>query len=268
MDVPRTSVGGGAPVGGKPSAEHFARVTILKSEVGFSRGAVQHAFVKREQTPGRAMKSTPRQNQKKTGPAIVLVGGIAIMTAVMLPAFTGCAPWRGESGSWRDPNELLRNEDVAALNALANDPAITPAERARAVFSLFSQHLRPGCSAAEVRRVLTDTAWLQETRLLAFRGSTDQTPVEMTSEDTVFGLHLFPGKVEPRTSPWVIYFRLSGRHDQDGVAHKFLTGAAAAPDSPRMLEFALCLNYSPGTRELHGRMERVSSKGIHIFEEW
>lgn len=214
------------------------------------------------------MKSTPRQTNVPPRSTIGRVGVIAILFAVTLLAFTGCTHPHAGSGPWRDPDELLRKEDIAALNALANNLTITPAERSRAVFTLFSKHLRVGCSAAEVRGVLTDTAWLQETRLQKIHGSNGPIPIEMTSEDTVFGLHLFSTKTEPRTTPWVIYFRLSGRQDQEELARAFLTGVGAESDRPKMLEFALCLNYSPGARELPGRMERVSSKGIHIFEEW
>lgn len=240
---------------------------IRKSGIGFHRSSGLNGFVRREQMPGRGMKSKQCHNQSETGPMLGLLRRMVITFALSMIALTGCSLPQAESGTYRNPNELLRKEDIAALNALANNPATAQAERARAVFALFSQHLQPGCSAAEVRRVLTDPTWLKEARLQGFRDSGGQTPIEMTAEDTVFGLHLFPTQAQPRSSPWVIYFRLSGRHDQDEVARDFLMGESGH-GNPRMLEFALCLNYAPGKRELHGRMERVSSKGLHVFEEW
>ncbi len=170
------------------------------------------------------------------------------------------SPVRQSSGG------LPSGENVAVLNARANSSTNNQAERASAVFTLFAHHIRLGSSAADVHQALTDTAWLQESHLYGVRILGGWIPVEMTFEDTVFCIHLFPDDSAKEWSPWVIYFRLSGQlRDEDALA--FLKGESVV-GNPKLMELALCFPHSLKPRNLPGRIERYSTNGIHIYNEW
>lgn len=191
---------------------------------------------------------------------------IFIFAVTLLTSISGCAHKRSEPLSCNGRTILPNGESVPALVARANNPTSNQADRARAVFTLLSRHMRPDSSATEVHRVLTDTAWLQETRLYGFRMLAGSIPVEMTFEDTVFCIHLFPRDADKQWSPWVIYFRLSGKlRDEDALA--FLRGERTM-ESTRLIEFALCFPHSSKPRNLPGRIERFSPDGIHVYDEW
>jgi len=194
-----------------------------------------------------------------------------IFSSVLVVALLGCAHDRGEKLSWNDQTILPRGESVTSLTARANDAASDRADRARAIFALFAHHIRPESSASEVHRVLTDATWLQDTHLYGVRALGGWVPVEMTFEDTVFCIHLLPVEKEKGWSPWVIYFRLSGKlRDEDALA--FLRGESVT-GNPKLVEFALC--YPDARDTTHGiraddpgrrRIERFSRRGIHIYE--
>jgi hypothetical protein len=156
-------------------------------------------------------------------------------------------------------------EGIVLLNKRANDPTEPQAVRARAVFALFAQYVRPGSSVDEVRRVITDNDWLREAHLEGVRVMGGKVPVEYPLEDTVFCLHLFPLDAEKKQSPWVMYFRLSGKlRDQDGLA--FLRGEKSA-GNPKLMEFALCFPASIESSDHVGRIENFSAKGTSVLEE-
>jgi len=168
--------------------------------------------------------------------------------------------------SWNGRTILPNDESVTALLARANNPTGNQADRARAVFTLLARHVRPGSSATDVHRVLTDTAWLQQTHLHGFRALAGWIPVEMGSDHTVFRMYLFPADADKQWSPWVIYFRMSGMlRDEDALV--FLRGERAI-ESTRLVEFALCFPHSSKPGNLVGRIERFSREGIHIYDEW
>ncbi len=179
-------------------------------------------------------------------------------------SFFGCAHDRREMLSWSDRTILPHGESVESLNAMANTAAAGRAKRARAIFTLFADHIRPGASTTEVHRALANTTWLKETNLYGVRVLGGWVPVEMALGDTVFCIHLFPVEMNKQWSPWVIYFRLSGQlRDEDAKA--ILRGESVANDT-RLVEFALCY---PEKRQSAGggsRLERFSRRGIHVYE--
>ena len=176
-----------------------------------------------------------------------------------------------EVSFWRGHTILPEGDSIPALNARANDLTNSQAGRAEAVFILFAHYVRPGASAAEMHQVLTDTSWLRETKLYDIRMVGGWIPIEFA--DTVFCIHLFPADKDKGWSPWVIYFRSSGKgveESREGIREEqelsFLRGESTE-DTPRLLEFALCFPNSKNPHGLPGRIERFSRQGVHVYEE-
>jgi hypothetical protein len=194
-----------------------------------------------------------------------------ISTVVVGVALFGCAHDHAEKLSWNYHSILARGESIATLNAKANEKVNDQAECARSVFTLFAYHIRPGSSAAEVHRVLTNASWLQDTHLYGVRALGGWSAVPLTSDGTVFTMHLFPMEKDKRWSPWGISFRLSGTlRDEDALA--FLRGEKVA-GNPKIEEFSLCYperrnpdGSIPDIRKMP-RIERFSPRGIHVYFE-
>ena len=132
------------------------------------------------------------------------------------------------------------------LNRLANDPTVRRPDRAAAIFALFKQHIKPGDSLRQVRRVLRNSSWVEEAKLYYFAFLCGWIPVDINLEDRTYSLHLFADRLGH--SEWVIYFQLEGGSDwgkwnEDGIA--FLQGKAGARGESKIKEFALC--YPDGT---------------------
>src|ERR1700693_3785272 len=152
-----------------------------------------------------------------------------------------------ETLSWDAVTIYKTDATVVALNERANNVTTNETEQSLAIFALFANYIKPGQTAAEIHRVLTNAAWLEHTWLYGVYDLAGWMPVEINSEDTVFCLGLFPHKkkwsdwpsasaaphgvmadTEPQTD-WVIYFRLSGSprlSKEDALA--FLRGAPVA----------------------------------------
>lgn len=191
---------------------------------------------------------------------------------ILAATLFGCAHDDADDADnhWSDRTSLPRGESVTSLNARANNAAVERDERARAVFTLFAHHIRPGFSGAEVRRVLGNTAWLKDIHLYGVRELAGWSAVPLTSDGTVFTMLLFPVEMNKRWSPWGIVFRLSGKlRDEDALA--FLRGERTG-GSPEIEEFALVYpvkrNADGGlpAGEKRTRIERFSRRGIHVYE--
>lgn len=157
-------------------------------------------------------------------------------------------------------------QDATALNVRANDLNASQEERARAIFAIFAHQLRPGASAADVRRVLANPAWVSQTHLYAADELSGWIPLELTAEDTVFAVHLFPGSSLPRQSPWVIYLRLTGKFLQYEDAVAFLKGERGNWN-PKLSEYALAFPTTSGSDTSTGRVEVFSGEGIRVYGE-
>jgi hypothetical protein len=185
-----------------------------------------------------------------------------IISIALLLCLVRVAHCVGES--WDGHTVLTSAESIAALNTIANNLGNHRAERARAVFKLFANYIKPGQTAAEVHKVLTDTAWLQDTNLHGVYDIAGWVPVELTTEDTVFGLKLFSEATDSNLGPWMIWFRLTGHDRTEKEACAFLRGDMTLVGKPQIVEFALCF---PSERPLHsGRTERFGRRGIHVYE--
>ena len=190
-----------------------------------------------------------------------------------------------ETLSWNAVTTLKTDATIAALNAQANNAATNETERSKAIFALFANYIKPGQTAAEVHRVLTDTAWVKGAQLFRMGDLAGSTFIEMTTEDSVFCLGLFPHKkkwsdwpsasaapqgVMAETAPethWWLYLRLSGSQLQNEDALAFLRGEPVA-GNPKIIEFALCLPHPTSPGRLAGRIERFSKYGIHAYDPW
>lgn len=157
-------------------------------------------------------------------------------------------------------------EDIASLNLRANDPNASQDERARAIFTLFAHQLRPGSSATDIRRILPNPAWVSQTHLYSVDELTGWIPLELTTEDTVFAVHLFPKSSNPPRSPWVVYLRLTGRFLQYEDAVAFLKGERGAWN-PKLSEFALSFPNPASSDKSTGRVEVFSGDGIRVYSE-
>ena len=190
---------------------------------------------------------------------------IIVITLSLL--LSGCAHGKDKTLSGGVHYALLKGQSIAELNVRANNPTNSQAGRALAVFTLFRHHIRPGASAPEVHRVLTDTRWLQRTDLYGVYALRGKIPVQMTFEDTVFVIHLFRETDENR-SPWHIYFRLAGENLREEDALAFLRGDPTTAGNRKLLEFALCFPHSTKPRNLPGRIEIFTNKGNRVLPEW
>lgn len=194
----------------------------------------------------------------------------AVFTSVVAFAalsMAGCSSDRGGGLSWRDRSILPPGQRIPALNSIANDRSKGQEERARAVFTLFARHIRPGSSAEEAHRALLDLRWLKDSQLRKIVTVGGWLPVEWTSDNTVFQVDLFPNGAETPWSPWVIYFSLSGRlpngrSRSEDEALEFLHGSAALYGNPKVEEFALCFPADPRSKKF--RIERFSRRGMHV----
>ena len=183
-----------------------------------------------------------------------------IVFVVILLSVIGCVHHPRYGGYWTGHSALSNRGSIATLNVTANSQSSSPTDRGRAICRLFAYHLRPGCSAADVRLVLTDTRWLQATNLYVFNDLLGWLPLEMPPDTTAYSLVLDGG--------YSICFSLTGadRSAADGLA--FLRGDAALAGNPKMVEFALGFPSHIPLRGAHGaRYERFSEQGIYVFPE-
>ena len=153
------------------------------------------------------------------------------------------------------PEELTRS---------ANDESLSLNARAKAVFSLFANHVQPGMASAQVATVMPQPKWLDECEIVGLYYLNGWVPVEFNMEDTVYFLNLFP-KLKPEgIAPWSVCFRLSGGPTQpESIAQQFFRGEIAS-EEPLLLEFALCYPTGRGV----SRYEVFSLCGTKVLGEW
>jgi hypothetical protein len=186
---------------------------------------------------------------------------------LLLLFFLGCANSHTKTMPLHNQTILPAGESAKVLNSRANNPISSQAERARAIFTLFAHHIRPGYSAVEVHQVLGNAVWLSGVHVNCIRVLAGWVPVDATAVgDTIFCMQLFPVGENEGARYWAIYFRLSGQHqDEDGLA--FLKGQNVT-GNPRLVEYALCFPHSSKPGHLLGRMENFSQQGIYVYNEW
>jgi hypothetical protein len=154
---------------------------------------------------------------------------------------------------FRETTSSLRsNLSVQVLGRIANDTGSESAVRARAVFMLFANYVRPGANAAAIAEVFPDPRWWDECVCQQGEGGAGRLPVRLLAGHTVFFLLLFP------TTPpwgWCVCFTLSGqRSAEDAMA--FLRGARHLQGDPVIGEFALCFP--------NGRTERFHGDQVSV----
>jgi hypothetical protein len=165
---------------------------------------------------------------------------------------------------WDGVSRLKSAATLAELHQIADDATVEREKRAEAIFSLFANHVKLPQGAAALSEIVKCKNWLNDTNLYGVYMVAGMIPVELTFEDTVFCLHLFPVKKD--WSDWVIYFRLSGGSGRTAdEARAFLRGAAELKGDPKLLEFALCFP-DEGALSRIGRIERFTEKGIAVFQ--
>jgi hypothetical protein len=179
----------------------------------------------------------------------------------------GCAHDRERWDDSSIAQSMSGGESVATLNAVANDPAKNQEDRARAIFVLFARFVRPGCSSAEIHRVLTNVSWLRDADVYAVRYFAGWGPIMGSLDDTIFEVRPFPGAFDLRPSQWCVAFSLSGDL-REGDAMAFLKGDPSVASPIRMREFALCYPASLAPGRSMGRFEVFSTRGIHVYNEW
>lgn len=151
--------------------------------------------------------------------------GLYMLAVAVLAALIWFYPWKSQK--------------ISSLNVLANDVSADPEARCHAIFQLFDDFAKPGCTVAALRTVLTDTRWVQKTNVHAITAVGGFIPVE-----------LGPGPVFIASGPLVgtkqhplyydIYFRLSedGPESVDGCLAMLKN--KGDHDNVRLIEFALC----------------------------
>ena len=154
----------------------------------------------------------------------------------------------------------LNASSIRALNERANDPCLTQEQRMHAVFELFHTYIKPGFTSREVHAVLTDTRWLNKSKIHLFTVLAGEIPIELTDKDSTYSLVLFPASDKDN---WVVYFRLSGGSMRpESQALGFLKGEMDFGDNVRVVEFALWNRKSLERFGSHNRPEVKVFKGI------
>lgn len=166
---------------------------------------------------------------------------------------------------WDRTSQLREKTSAAELRTVADDGTLDRRQRARSVFALFANYLRPPQAVEGMRTILGHPSWPAKARLDGVYALAGWIPVELTTKDTVFCLRLFPNQTG--WSEWVVYFRLSGGRDRPVTdAEAFLSGNDGPSGAGSMQEFALC--FPPSGQERVGRIERFSVKGVAVYPPW
>jgi hypothetical protein len=121
-------------------------------------------------------------------------------------------------------------------NQVANDSTLFVDDRGSAVFRLF-ESLQPRSSVEDVRRVFSDSRWLDESRIHGIYFLAGTIPVDFDFESTAFVLQLFPEGANP--CHWCVYFTLSGDRLPEEMAREFLGGQERQSKPTRLLQFAV-----------------------------
>jgi hypothetical protein len=188
-----------------------------------------------------------------------------VFAAVLLLA--GCGQRSDQPAkpmAWHPGESCLLSEATPAMiTEMANNTSLPLTERAKAVFTLFANHVRPGMTSTQVAAVLPNPRWLDESTIAGVYNLSGWVPVEFNMKDTVYFLNLFPALQEEGKAPWSICFRLSGGPTQpESIAQQFIRGELASYE-PQLLEFALCYAQDRG----HSRYEVFSLYGTKLFGE-
>jgi uncharacterized protein len=133
-------------------------------------------------------------------------------------------------------------DEIAALNELANDRTAPPRQRVEAVLALFVKYVRVGNGANELRRVLRDTAWLDDAKLEHINPQIMEgwIPIGLTSADRTYCVRFFPENREVRQAD--LWFRLSGRTAAGKEVERglqFLRGVEEPDCATRIMDFSL-----------------------------
>ena len=124
---------------------------------------------------------------------------------------------------------------------IANNVEYSKDHRRRAIFELFRRHVAPGMTIFELAKILDNPNWLAEEDIYVIIDLAGEIPVELTADDTVFVLNIFPDLPDGRYQNWAIYLRVSGKVDTQDFFN-LLQGDETVSSSVKeaeILEFAL-----------------------------
>ncbi len=162
-----------------------------------------------------------------------------------------------------DRKSILPKGKAANFIRQANNRNAFQEKRARAIFSLFAHHIKPGQTTDQLPQAMSKADWLQDSILRPLGGMGGWVPVGLGFADSVFYIYVLPIETKEIWSPWVIYFRFEGKTDLED-AKRFLR-RDPADRKIRLLEYALCFAQTKGDRGTR-RTERYSKKGMHVYE--
>ena len=139
-----------------------------------------------------------------------------------------------------EPSPLGRQTNVE----LAGDSKQDRRSRCMAIFSVFADHVRPGCTSGEIARLLGPAPWMEEADVSGFGGGAGGWPILPGFDETMFIVRLFPND-EAWGDVWGIYVILSRPESPDDPCcpdvepREFLRGAVT-DSSIQIREFMLC----------------------------
>ena len=168
---------------------------------------------------------------------------------------------RSRSPKWDGVSRLRTEVPADKLRATAEDKQFDRAVRAKAVFSLFANYLRPPKDGRSIAAVVGAAPWLAESRLDGIHGVGGLIPLETIFDGTPFVLALFPNK--QGVSDWTVYLRLSGADMSAADAKAFLSGNVTKGADSTLIEFSLC--FPPDGKARIGRVEHFTAKGLSVF---
>jgi len=149
---------------------------------------------------------------------------------------------------------LNSNTPAKQLTRILMDDSAPREDRCRAIFELFTNHVRIGSRASEFARVFPDSRWLDNTEIDRFQIIISPWAMQ-SAGGTTFSFEVL---AEDDDSPyWIIHFILSDDFLTSADAKAFLQGRQPGMNNPQLVEFCLCFP--------DGREETFGTYGVCVF---
>jgi len=168
----------------------------------------------------------------------------------------------GEPERWDCVSALKSHAPIEELLRIANDRSCSSSERAKAICTIFANHIRPLSNSQQAFRTLTSSEWLDDSSLQGVYSLAGWVPVKWWDDRTVFGLCVCAQ--DWRGGNWYVWFSLDGqRTEADAMA--FLRGEYDNPDV-HLIEFAISFPREADVERIFtSRCERFAERGVAVF---
>ena len=124
-------------------------------------------------------------------------------------------------------SEQSTQADMVKLNSIACNRLLSKNERAGAITRIFDNPDIINRKSCEMPRFLINPIWLSECYIRYFPGLCGKLPHGMEwrpADESLFCMYLFPAKLGHSTTPYGLYFTLTGTFHSADPAYQFLKG--------------------------------------------